>query len=381
MPGPLEGLTVLELGTIGPVPFAAMLLADLGADVIRVERVGGDDGVGPRRDLDPVLRNRRSIAVDLKHPDGVGSLLLLVEQVDVVLEGFRPGVAERLGVGPEECLKRNPGVVVGRMTGWGQDGPNAHTAGHDINYIALTGALNAIGRRDEAPLPPLNLVGDYGGGSMFLVFGVLAALFEKSRSGQGQVIDAAMIDGAAVLMTLFYGMLADDRWKDERGVNVLDTGAPYYATYETSDGKYIALGSIEPQFYRILLTSLDLAEDPLFADQNDRTKWPGMAERLREEFLGKTRQDWCDLLEATDACFAPVLSMQEAPQHPQMIHRRNFIEVEGMTQPAPAPKFSRTPAAFPTGPVVPGRDTADVLSGAGFSAEEIAALRAARAVE
>jgi alpha-methylacyl-CoA racemase len=377
--GPLTGYRVIELAGIGPGPFAAMILADMGAEVVRVDRLGGGGGLGGLR-ANLLNRSRRSMAVDLKHPDGVETILRMVESAHVLTEGFRPGVAERLGLGPEPCLARNPRLVYGRMTGWGQEGPIAHAAGHDINYIALAGALDAIGRAGQPPLPPINLVADFGGGGIFLAFGIVCALLEASRSGEGQVVDAAMVDGAAVLMTLFHGMRAMGLWSDERGTNVIDTGAHFYEVYETADGKYVSVGAIEPQFYAELLRLTGLEGDPDFAVQMDRSKWPALKERLAGIFRTKTREEWCALMEGTDVCFAPVLSMAEAPEHPHNQHRGTFVEVDGIRQPAPAPRFSRTPGAISRPPAASGEHTDEILSEWGFSADDIAKLRSAGAV-
>jgi len=343
MPGPLEGLKIIEIAGIGPGPFCAMMLADMGADVVRVDRaqsvVGGDPERPP---ADALMRGRRSIGVDLKNPGGVEALLRLVESADALVEGFRPGVMERLGVGPEVCLARNPRLVFGRMTGWGQDGPYAQAAGHDINYIALAGALAHVGRSGQPPTPPLNLVGDFGGGGMLLAYGVVCGLLEAQRSGRGQVIDAAMVDGAAVLMTMFHAFRAMGIWSEERGTNLLDTGAHFYDVYECADGEYVSIGSIEPQFYAELLARTGLADDADLARQMDRSAWPALKERLAEVFRSKTRAEWCEAMETTDVCFAPVLTMAEAIEHPHNRHRGTFIEVAGVAQPAPAPRFSRT---------------------------------------
>ncbi len=373
--GPLAGIKIVELVGIGPGPFAAMLLADLGADVIRVDRaqnVSGGDPESPPIDL--LARGRRNVGVDLKSPAGVETALRMIEQADVLIEGFRPGVMERLGLGPDVCAKRNPRLVYGRMTGWGQEGPLAQAAGHDINYISLTGALHAIGRQGEAPVPPLNLVGDFGGGTMYLIMGVLAALVERQASGKGQVVDAAMTDGAASLMTIFYGIKAIGFWKDERGVNMLDTGAHFYDVYETKDGKYVSIGSIEPQFYALLLQHTGLANETLPA-QFDRDQWPALKAKVAAIIRAKTRDEWCAIMENTDVCFAPVLSMSEAPQHPHNIARGTFTEVKGIVQPAPAPRFSRTPGAIQRPPAHPGQHTDEALRDWGFSAAEIAGLR------
>jgi alpha-methylacyl-CoA racemase len=378
--GPLDGLKVIEIAGIGPGPFCAMMLADLGANVVRVERaqlVQLDKPVTSPADL--LNRGRRSIGIDLKHPEGRDALLRLVDRADVILEGFRPGVMERLGLGPDVCLERNPGLVYGRMTGFGQTGPVSKAAGHDINYIALAGTLHAIGRAGEAPLPPLNLVGDFGGGGMLLAFGVLAAIFERSNSGRGQVVDAAMVDGAAILNTMMFGMQTSGFWKEERGTNLLDTGAHFYDTFETSDGKYVSIGSIEPQFYAELLriTGLDNADMPR---QMDRDQWPAAKKKVAAVFLEKTRDEWCALMEGSDVCFAPVLSMAEAPKHPHNVERETFVEIGGVPQPAPAPRFDRTPAAIQRPPSHAGEHTDDVLQSAGFGADEISKLRENKAI-
>ncbi len=379
--GPLQGTTVLEIAGIGPGPFCAMLLADMGADVIRVDRAGqvmGGDPESPPADV--LNRGRRSIGVDLKSPEGVETVLALVEQADVIMEGFRPGVAERLGIGPEACLARNPKIVFGRMTGWGQDGPYAQAAGHDINYIALAGALDPIGRAGQAPVPPLNLVGDFGGGGMFLAFGIVCALLEAQRSGEGQVVDAAMVDGAAVLTTMFHAFRAMGIWNDERGTNLLDTGAHFYDVYETSDAKFVSIGSIEPQFYAQLLELSGLGEQDDLPHQHDRAQWPAMKERVAEIFKTKTRDEWCALMEHTDVCFAPVLGLGEAPEHPHNVERKTFVESHGVLQPAPAPRFSRTEATIQRPPAHAGQHTDEVLGQFGFDASRIATLRDAGAI-
>jgi alpha-methylacyl-CoA racemase len=378
--GPLAGITVIEIAGIGPGPYCGMLLADLGADVIRIDRarsVAGGDPARPPADL--LARGRRSVGVDLKSPDGVEVVLSLVERADVLFEGFRPGVAERLGIGPDECLARNPKLVYGRMTGWGQDGPYASAAGHDINYIALAGALEPIGRRGEAPVPPLNLVGDFGGGGLMLAFGIVAALLEAQRSGGGQVIDAAMVDGAASLMTMTHSFRAMGMWQDERGTNMLDTGAHYYDVYETADGRYVSIGSIEPQFYAELLRLTGLEGEDLPAQQ-DRSQWPALKERLAAIFRTKTRDEWCALMEGTDVCFAPVLSIPEATEHPHNVARGTFVEVAGITQPGPAPRFGRTPGQVRRPPAHAGQHTDEVLADAGFDTDRIARLRASGAI-
>jgi len=379
--GPLEGVRVVELAGIGPGPYTCMLLADAGADVLRVDRATGTPPVataGPHWDL--LNRSRRSVAVNLKHPDGVALVLDLVAQADGLVEGWRPGVAERLGVGPEPCLARNPRLVYGRMTGWGQDGPLASTAGHDINYIALAGALWPIGRAGERPVPPLNLVGDFGGGGMLLAFGMCAALVEAQRSGRGQVVDAAMVDGAASLMTMTYAFRQLGLWTEGRGVNVLDSGAPYYEVYDTADGRWFAVGAIEPQFYAELLRVLGLDGEDLPA-QNDREQWPAMKERFAAVFRTRTRDEWADAFAGTDACGAPVLSPWEAHTHPHNVQRGTFVEVEGVVQPGPVPRFSRTPAEVHRPPPVAGQDTDDALRAWGIDQERLGALRAAGAVD
>jgi alpha-methylacyl-CoA racemase len=378
--GPLAGITIIEIAGIGPGPFCGMMLADMGADVIRVDRVqavSGGDPAQPPADL--LSRGRRSVGVDLKSPEGVEVVLDLVAGADALFEGFRPGVAERLGIGPDECLARNPRLVYGRMTGWGQDGPYASAAGHDINYIALAGALDPIGRRGEAPVPPLNLVGDFGGGGMLLAFGLLAGLLEARSSGRGQVVDAAMVDGAAALMTMTHSFRAMGIWDDERGTNMLDTGAHFYDVYETADGKYVSIGSIEPQFYAELLRLTGL-EDEELPWQHDRAQWPAMKERLAAVFRTRTRDEWCALMEGTDVCFAPVLPIPEAVEHPHNVARGTFVEVAGVTQPGPAPRFSRTAPAIASPPAHPGQHTDEVLAATGFDADRIAKLREAGAI-
>jgi len=378
--GPLAGIRILEFAGIGPGPFCAMLLADMGAEVVRIDRAqnarGGDPAKPPS---DPLLRGRRNIAFDLKQPQAIEAVLRLVSKADALLEGFRPGVMERLGLGPEICLARNPRLVYGRMTGWGQDGPMAQAAGHDINYIALAGALEPIGRKGQPPLPPLNLVGDFGGGGMLLAFGVLAGLLEAKRSGAGQVVDAAMVDGAALLMSMFWGMRHAGFWSEERGTNLLDTGAHFYEVYECADGKYISLGSIEPQFYAELLKLSGLASEPLPA-QMDRSQWPAMKARLAALVKTKSRDEWCRIMEGSDVCFAPVLAMSEAPGHAHNAARKTFIEIAGMTQPAPAPRFSRTPPEVARPPAHAGQHSVEVLAGWGFGDDEIRALRESKAI-
>lgn len=372
--GPLQGIKVVEMAGIGAGPFCGMLFSDMGADVVRVDRLAPAGlGFEPEARYDFIGRGRRSVAIDLKAPDGAATVLRLAEQADVLIESFRPGVMERLGLGPDTCLDRNPRLVYGRLTGWGQTGPLAAAAGHDVNYVALTGALHAIGPKD-APVPPLNLVGDFGGGALYLAFGVVCALHETARSGRGQVVDAAMIDGATSLMTMIYGLNAEGRWQRERRANMLDGGAPYYGVYETRDGGFVSVGPIEARFHADLLTRLGLADDPLFADRNDRTRWPAMRGRLAEIFRMRSRDEWCRLLEGTDACFAPVLPMEEVPDHPHMRERGAFVEVDGLLQPAPAPRFARTPAAVPRPAPVPGQHSVEILSEWGFTRAETDAL-------
>ncbi|MFI9423510.1 CaiB/BaiF CoA transferase family protein [Streptomyces achromogenes] len=355
--GPLSGVRVVELAGIGPGPFAAMLLADLGADVVRVDRPGGPGlGLDPARDL--TNRNKRSVVVDLKAPDGPARVLDLAERADILLEGYRPGVAERLGVGPGDCHARNPSLVYGRMTGWGQDGPLAHRAGHDIAYIALTGTLGMIGRPGEPPAVPANLLGDYAGGALYLVVGVLAALHHARATGTGQVVDAAIVDGTAHLSTMIHAMLAAGGWQDRRAANLLDGGCPYYGTYETADGGYMAVGALEEKFYDEFLRLLGLA--PLASARTDLTRWEELRERIAAAFRTRTRAEWTAVFADSDACVAPVLGLREAPHHPHLAARATFTDHDGITQPAPAPRFSATPTAVRTGPARPGADTAAV---------------------
>ena len=378
--GPLVGYKIIELAGIGPGPFCAMMLSDMGAEVVRVERIE-PSGLGLPKEptFDLLNRGRQSVAIDLRKKEGAETVLRLVEKADALIEGFRPGVTERLGIGPAECFFHNPKLVYGRMTGWGQEGPLAQAAGHDINYISLVGALHSIGREEEAPVPPLNLVGDFGGGGLFLAFGIVCGLLEASKSGQGQVVDSAMVDGAASLMTMFYGLRAMGIWTDQRGENLLDGGAHFYDVYQTADGRYISVGSIEPKFYDELLRLTGL-EGKRLPGQLDRTKWPEMREVLRAVFRTKTRDEWCAIMEGTDVCFAPVLSMEEAPKHPHNRARGTFVEIDGVIQPGPAPRFSRTPAEVQGPPAQPGQHTDAVLSEWGFTAKEIDDLRAARVV-
>jgi len=368
--GPLNGLRVVELEGLGPAPFCGMLLADLGAEVVSIARRSS-----PRdRPAEISERGKRSVALNLKDPDGVEAVLRLCETADVLIEGFRPGVAERLGLGPDACMARNPHLVYGRMTGWGQTGPLAAVAGHDINYISLSGALHAIGRKGERPVPPLNLVGDFGGGGMFLAFGVMAAVYEAQRSGKGQVVDASMVEGSAALLHMQFAMMAKGQWRDERGANLLDGAAHFYDTYETADNRYVSLGPIEPQFYQRLveLAGLDPQE---FAPQMDPSRWPALKQRLAEVIKRKSRDEWCAIMEGTDVCFAPVLSLGEAPHHPHNRARGSFIEVAGVTQAAPVPRFSRSDPGLPSAPRPVGSDTEAVLKAAGYADSEIQLLR------
>lgn len=372
--GPVAGLKIVEFAGLGPAPFCAMLLSDLGADVIRVDRMPDASTAAARPGLEPLNRGRRSIAVDLKHPDGVGVVLDLVRDADAVLEGFRPGVMERLGLGPQRCLEVNPGLVFGRVTGWGQDGPYAHTAGHDLNYIALAGVLDTFGLRTTPPVAPLNLIGDFGGGGMLLAVGVLAAIIQAQRSGRGQVIDASMVEGASLLATMIHGLRAADEWVDERGSNFNDSGSHYYNVYETADGRYVTVAAIEPKFYTQLLGLLGLNGEDL-PDQNDREQWPAMKERFAAIFRQRTFDEWCETLEGTDVCFAPVLKMAEAPRHPHNAHRGSFTTVEGVVQPAPAPRFSGTPGGIQRPPPRAGEHTDEILTEHGVDAAGIARLR------
>jgi alpha-methylacyl-CoA racemase len=378
MPGPLEGLRAVEMVGLGPGPFCGMLLADMGAEVLRVDRVEAARAIDRSKPATSAMdRGKQAVAVDLKQPDGVEALLRLTEQGDAFFEVFRPGVAERLGIGPDVALARNPGLVYGRLTGWGQDGPHAQAAGHDIDYIALAGALEPLGRAGEKPTPPINVLGDFAGGGMLLAFGIACALFERGRTGTGQVIDAAMVDGAALMLTPFYGARASGFW-GERGTNHLDTGAPFYEVYETADDKFVAVGTVEPKFYAELMARLGVDAD--LDSQYDKTRWPDEKKKLAEVFRTKTRDEWCALLEGTDACFAPVLTPLEAPDHPHNRARGTFVELAGVPQPAPAPRFSRSAAPTPTPAMHPGDDTDAVLAGWGFEASEIERLRNSGAV-
>ena len=372
--GPLSGVRVIEIASLAPAPFGCMILADLGADVLRVERAErcGPDAPAPK---DPLSRGRRSVGLNLKDPAGTELLLRLIEDADVLVEGFRPGVAERLGFGPDVCAARNPRLIFGRMTGWGQDGPLAPTAGHDIDYIAISGALSPIGRAGEPPVPPINFVGDFGGGGMLLALGILAALVERASSGLGQVVDAAMVDGSALITSFLYGMRATGAWQDQRGSNLLDGAAPFYDTYVCADGGCVAVGALEPQFYAALLAGLGLDAAGLPA-QHDRARWPELRARFAAAFAARSRDEWAKVFAGTDACVSPVLSMAEAPAHPHATARNAFVEVGGIVQPAPAPRFGRTGAAAPAAPPRPGADTDAVLGGLGLATAEVADLRA-----
>jgi alpha-methylacyl-CoA racemase len=370
---------IVELAGIGPGPFAGMLLSDMGADIVRIDRAGQVSGDFSKPNLEPLYRGRRSIGVDLKNPDGVETVLRLVEQADALIEGYRPGVTERLGLGPDACLARNPRLVYGRMTGWGQEGPLALAAGHDINYIALAGALAHFGREGSKPTPPINLVGDFGGGAMFLAFGVVCGVLEARASGQGQVVDAAMVDGSALLMTMMWGLKQIGFWDEALGVNVLDSGAPFYDTYETKDGKFVSLGSLEPQFYAELIQRLGLEGEDLPA-QMDRSAWPQLRERFTALFQTKTRDEWVKVFEGSDACFAPVLTMSETANNEHIKARATIIERDGVPQPAPAPRFSRTPPEVASSAPWPGQHTDDALAAWGFSGDEVAKLRETGAI-
>jgi len=378
--GPLADIKIVELGSIGPSPFCCMLLADLGADVIRIDRPPGHDGGAPiAARFDLLNRGRRRAMMDLKKPEAVAAVLRLVREADVLIEGFRPGVAERLGLGPDDCLLVNPRLVYGRMTGWGQEGPLALEPGHDINYISLTGVLHSIGRAGEPPSIPLNLVGDFGGGSLYLALGVVSAILESRSSGRGQVVDAAMVDGSASLMTLIYGMRAAGYWRDERGTNRLDSGAPWYNVYETKDGKHVSMAANEARFYQNALRVLGLhAVDP--SEQHDQAGWPAMRERFAAIFRTRTRDEWAALTAGTESCITPVLSLAEAPSHPQVQARRTFIEVDGVVQPAPAPRFSGTPEGVQRPPAHAGQHTDEVLTEWGIDAASVAKLREAGAI-
>src|SRR4051794_22890856 len=379
--GPLEGVKVVELAGIGPGPMCAMLLADLGAEVVRIDRLEAADlGIERGRQYNLLGRGRRSIAVDLKKPEGIDAVLRLIDQADAVLEGFRPGVTERLGLGPDVCLARNPKLVYGRVTGWGQEGPLNQAAGHDINYIALTGVLHAIGSRGGPPVPPLNLVGDFGGGALYLAFGVLAGIISARTTGQGQVVDAAMIDGASSLLTAVYGLFASGGFTNERGSNILDSGAPFYGVYECSDGKYVCVGSLEAKFYALLLEKTGLTDDDM-PSRMDKSRWVAHRQKLEAIFKTKTRAEWCEVMEGSDVCFAPVLDMAEAPAHPHNVARGTFVEYDGIVQPAPAPRFDKTPGAIQRPPASPGEHTEEALGDWGFGADDLERLRVAGAIK
>jgi len=374
--GPLKGIKVIEIAGIGPGPFSAMMLSDMGADVLRIDR---KESAGRQSKFDVLSRGRRSIALDLKKSEGVSAVLRLIENADALIEGFRPGVMERLGLGPDQCLQRNPRLVYGRMTGWGQTGSLAQAAGHDINYIALTGALHSIGSPDQNPVPPLNLIGDFGGGGLMLAFGIVCGILEARQSGKGQIIDAAMTDGSAVLMAMIYGLKAAGRWTNSKGTNLLDGGAHFYDTYQCADGRWVAIGSIEPQFYKLLLEKTSIT-DMDFRSQMDQSKWPQLKAKLAEVIKTKTRDQWCALMEGTDVCFAPVLDMDEAPLHPHNRERQTFVEIDGVIQPAPAPRFSRTQPEIQSSSSIVGENTKEVLIEWGLSAGEIARLEASGAI-
>jgi alpha-methylacyl-CoA racemase len=372
--GPLNGVRVIEIASLAPAPFGCMILADLGADVLRIDRAERCGSHAPQPG-DPLSRGRRSIGLNLKDAAAIELLLQLTENADVLVEGFRPGVAERLGFGPGPCADRNPRLIFARMTGWGQDGPLAPTAGHDIDYIAISGALSTVGRAGQSPVPPVNLLGDFGGGGMLLAVGILAALVERASSGLGQVVDAAMVDGSALLTSFIYGMRATGSWHDQRGSNLLDGGAPFYDTYVTADGGYVAVGALEPQFYAALLQGLGLTDAGL-PSQHDRSGWPVLRQRFAEAFASRTRADWEQVFAGTDACVSPVLSLAEAPAHPHAVARNAFAEIGGITQPAPTPRFGRTAAEQPAAPPRPGADTDAVLAGLGLTQADVADLRA-----
>lgn len=374
--GPLSGFKIIEFAGIGPGPLCGTFLGDMGADVIRIDRPKADPSLSPGA----ASRSRRSIALNLKNPNAIDVALSLVESADALIEPYRPGVMERLGLGPDTCLERNPRLVYGRMTGWGQTGPLANAAGHDLNYIALTGALNAIGRKTDVPVPPLNLVGDFGGGTMLLAFGIVCGLLETSRSGKGQVVDAAMVDGTSMLMAMIYGMYSAGTWTMSREDNLLDGGAHFYRCYECKDGKSVSIGAIEPQFYAILREKLGLQTDAMFDAQLDKSAWPKLSAELAQRFKEKTRDQWCEIMEGTDICFAPVLDFEEAPKHPHNVARGTFVRCDNETQPAPAPRFSRTTAKIEKGAPEIGGHTEEILLEAGFSKETIIQLRAEGAV-
>ena len=370
--GPLSGYKFIEIAGIGPTQLTGMLLADMGAEIVRVVRVSPVDlGVSIPDEYKLMNRSRRSIAIDLKKPQGRDIVLELCGRADALFEGFRPGVMERLGLGPDECLRRNQRLVYGRMTGWGQDGPLAKTAGHDPNYIGIAGVLGSIGKRNEAPAYPLNLIGDFGGGALYLAVGLLAAILEAVKSGKGQIVDAAMVDGAASMMTTFYGMLAAGIWKEQRGSNILDGGAHFVNTYQTKDNQYVVVAAIEGRFYRELLDILEIADPDLRTQQFNRDRWPEFADRLQKIFLTRTRDEWSEIFAGTDSCFAPVLTLTEAVQHPHAQARNAYISIDGISQPAPAPRFSRTRSEIQSPPAEPGQHTEEILLDWGYTRERI----------
>jgi alpha-methylacyl-CoA racemase len=373
--GPLKGVKVIELAGIGPGPFCCMLLADMGADVLRIDRPGGSDlGVGVPPGLDLLNRNKRSAAIDIKSKRGIQTVLRLVGRADILIEGFRPGVTERLGLGPQDCWQVNPALIYGRITGWGQNGPLSQTAGHDLNYISLVGALHSIGRKGEPPAIPLNLVGDFGGGALYLAMGVLAALLESRVSGKGQVVDATMIDGVASLMTMVFSWKQMNAWTNERGSNLIDSGAPFYDVYETKDGKFISIAAVEKRFYEELLELAGLKSEQL-PDQYDRDGWGKLRKKFAEVFKTKTRDEWCTIMEGSDACFAPVLDLDESTRHPHVMDRKIFVEIDGVINPAPAPRFERTQCTFRRLPPVPGQDSLEAMQDWGFSEADIHELK------
>jgi len=369
--GPLAGIKIVEMAAIGPVPFCAMMLSDMGAEVIRIDRLN-QKGTGHHANV--LFRGRKSIAIDLKNPMGVETALTLIDEADVVIEGFRPGVMERLGLGPEVCMNRNQKIIYGRMTGWGQEGPLSQAAGHDINYISIAGALGSMGYPDRPPTPPLNLIGDFGGGAMYLLSGVLAALVERNTSGIGQIIDAAMTDGTASLLSGFFGMMEMDMWTTNRYKNRLDGGAFYYGSYECKDGKHISIGSLEPQFYSLLLEKCEIT-DPSFNEQLDQKSWPEKREKMEAVFKTKTRDEWSEIMEGTDVCFAPILNLEEAPDHPHNKSRKTYVDFEGVTQPAPAPRFSRTQGSIQSSAALIGANTNEILNSWGFSDDKVENLK------
>lgn len=369
--GPLKGIKIIEIAGIGPGPFSAMMLSDMGADVLRIDR---KEAAGRNSKFDVLARGRRSVALDLKNAEDVAAILNLIERADAFIEGFRPGVMERLGLGPDACFERNPRLIYGRMTGWGQTGKLAQAAGHDINYIALTGALHSIGRPGETPVPPLNLIGDFGGGGLLLAFGIVCGILEARQSGKGQVIDAAMTDGSATLMSMIYGLKAAGRWSNDKGINLLDGGAHFYDTYECADGRWIAIGSIEPQFYKLLLEKTGI-DDPDFHAQMDQSLWPALKLKLASVIKTKTRDEWCLLMEGTDVCFAPVLDMNEAPLHPHNRERQTFVELDGVLQPAPAPRFSRTQPEIQPTPPISNKNIKEILADWGINSSETGTLK------